>query len=78
MNQSVALAAVLKLAEALSPYDKLRLIEQIKPTVEPETDVVPEAPRRSLRGVCHGLDVTEADIATVRQEMWGDFPRKDI
>jgi hypothetical protein len=38
---------------------------------------VPKPPRRSLKGLWADLriDITEADIAEVRREMWGDFPR---
>ena len=78
MNQSVTLAAVLKLVEALSPSDKLKLVEQMMPTIDTRENDVLEAPRKSLRGVWHGIDITEADIAAARQEMWGNFPRKDI
>lgn len=37
-------------------------------------------PRSSIRGLCADLDlsVSEDDIAVARQEMWGNFPRKDI
>lgn len=35
-------------------------------------------PRRSLRGLWADLkvDITEEDIAEVRREMWGGFPRE--
>lgn len=38
----------------------------------------PKQPRRSLYGLWSDLDIeiTEADIAEVRQEMWEDFPRE--
>ncbi|MBD2319415.1 DUF2281 domain-containing protein [Phormidium tenue] len=36
-------------------------------------------PRKSIKGLCADLniDITEEDIRTARQEMWGNFP-KDI
>jgi hypothetical protein len=36
--------------------------------------------RKSVYGVWRGLgvDVSEEDIATVRREMWGSFPRRDV
>ncbi|NJL63299.1 MAG: DUF2281 domain-containing protein [Methylacidiphilales bacterium] len=36
-----------------------------------------KAPLRSVRGLCADLkvDITEEDIAQVRQEMWSNFPR---
>ena len=38
---------------------------------------VPKPPRRSLKGLWADLriDITEADIAEARREMWGNFPR---
>ena len=38
---------------------------------------VPRPPRRSLKGLWADLkiDLTEADIAEVRREMWRNFPR---
>jgi hypothetical protein len=37
----------------------------------------PKPPRRSLKGLWADLkiDITEADIAEARREMWGYFPR---
>lgn len=38
----------------------------------------PKHPRRSLKGLCADLNIkiTEQDIAELRQEMWGNFPRE--
>jgi hypothetical protein len=38
---------------------------------------LPKPPRRSLKGLWADLkiDLAEADIAEVRREMWGNFPR---
>jgi hypothetical protein len=40
----------------------------------------PKGPYSSLKGIgAHlGVHITEEDIAEVRREMWGDFPREDI
>ena len=37
----------------------------------------PKPPRRSLKGLWADIkiDITEADIAEARREMWGNFPR---
>jgi len=35
-------------------------------------------PRRSLRGMWKGVDITEEDIAEIRREMWANFPREDF
>lgn len=39
-----------------------------------------KSPRKSLYGLWanRGIDITEEDIAEIRQEMWGNFPREDI
>lgn len=39
---------------------------------------LPKQPRRSLYGLWSdlGIEITAADIAEVRQEMWGNFPRE--
>jgi len=39
-----------------------------------------QKPRQSLQGLWSNLeiDLTEEDIATARQEMWGNFPRGDL
>lgn len=36
--------------------------------------------RRSIKGLCADLGghITEEDIAQVRQEMWGDFPKENF
>lgn len=38
------------------------------------------APRKSLRGLWSGLNVnlSEADLAAARRELWGSFPRSDV
>ncbi|MEO1096042.1 MAG: hypothetical protein AAFX01_14215 [Cyanobacteria bacterium J06638_28] len=45
-----------------------------------QLQTLPKRPRRNIRGLCADLDlsVNEEDIATARQEMWGNFPREDI
>ena len=35
-------------------------------------------PRKSLRGLWRGLDITEEEIAEARREMWSNLPREDI
>ena len=62
----------------LSPFDKARLIERIVPDIERELKAARSTPRKSLRGLWRGLDITEEEIAEARQEMWGNFPREDI
>ncbi len=78
MDNTVTLNEVLDLAKRLSPLDKLRLIERVAPQIEQELKSATVAPRQSLRGLWKGLDITEQDIDQIRQEMWRNFPSKDI
>jgi hypothetical protein len=42
--------------------------------------VTTKPPLGSIKGLCVDLkvDLTEEDIAEVRKEMWGNFPKEDI
>jgi hypothetical protein len=35
-------------------------------------------PRKDLRGLWKGFDISAEDIDEARREMWGDFPRADV
>ena len=78
MGKAVTLEEALELVKQLSPVDKVRLIERIVPDIERELVAARPTPRKSLRGLWQGLDITEEDIAEARREMWGNFPREDI
>ncbi|MGH9768618.1 MAG: hypothetical protein ACREAB_14400 [Blastocatellia bacterium] len=78
MEQVVTLEEVLHLAMRLSVLDKVRLVERIAPEIERDLQAAQPAPRESLRGIWQGLDITDEDIAEVRREMWGNFPREDF
>ena len=69
---------ILRLAKRLPPKEKIRLIEQIAPEIEQDLAGVSESKRQSLRGAWREIDITEEDISTARQEMWGEFPRGDF
>jgi hypothetical protein len=69
MQNTVTLEQALSLARRLSPADKARLIEQIVPDIERELETGRPIPRKSLRGLWRGLDITDQDIAEVRREM---------
>lgn len=77
MGETVTLDAVLDLASRLTVVDKIRLIERVAPQIEEEVEGRERQPRKSLRGACRGLDVSDEDIAAVRREMWAGFPRED-
>jgi hypothetical protein len=78
MANSVTLEEVLNLAKQLSPLERIRLIEQITPQLKRDLVVTSSQPRKSLRGIWKGIDITEADIAEVKAEMSSNFPREDI
>jgi hypothetical protein len=78
MERVVTLEEALDLVKQLSPLDKARLIERIVPDIERELKAARSTPRKSLRGLWQGLDITEEEIAEARREMWGNFPREDI
>ncbi len=78
MIDTVSLDDVLKLAEQLSPLDKIRLIERVAPQLERDLQALDERPRQSLRGLWKDIDISAEDIAEARREMWANFPRADI
>jgi hypothetical protein len=78
MERGVSLEEALDLVKQLSPLDKARLIERIFPDIERELKAAQPTPRKSLRGLWRGLDITEEEIAEARREMWSNFPRGDI
>jgi hypothetical protein len=78
MTENVTLSDVLKLAEQLSPIDKVRLIERVAPQLERDLKEIDNRPRRTLRGLWKGIDISGDDIDELRHEMWSTFPREDI
>ncbi len=78
MTDSITLEEVLNLAKQLSPLDRIRLIEQITPQLKRDWVVVSSQPRKSLRGIWKGIDISETDLAEVKAEMSSNFPRENI
>lgn len=78
MKNTVTLEEILQLAQQLSPVDKVRLIEEMTPQIKQELAKQEAVPRKSLRGLWRGLDITDNDMTEMRQEIWHDFPREDI
>ena len=78
MAPNVTLEEVLDLAHQLSSEDKQRLISRLAPETDAGAAVTRPTPRKSLRGLWRGLDITDEDIAEARRDMWGNFPREDI
>jgi hypothetical protein len=75
MDSMTTLDEVLVLAGKLSPVDKVRLIEQIAPQIERELQTARNTPRKSLRGIWQGLNISADELTQLRKEMWRDFPR---
>ena len=78
MVDTITLDYVLRLAEQLSPLDKVRLIEGVAPQLERDLQAIGNQSRQSLRGLWKDIDISTEDIAEVRREMWSNFPRADI
>ena len=78
MEKEITLEQALSLVRELSPVDKARLIERIVPDIERELAATQAKPRRSLRGLWKGLDLTQEEIDQARREVWGSFPREDV
>jgi hypothetical protein len=78
MHQTVTLEEALELIKQLSLIDKIRLIEQIAPQIERELTNIQSKPRKSLRGLWRGSNVSESDIAQMRQQVWINFQREDV
>jgi hypothetical protein len=78
MDQTVTLEDALELIKQLSLIDKVRLIKQIAPQIEHELTNIQAQPRKSLRGLWRGSNISESDITQMRQDVWGNFPGEDI
>lgn len=75
---NISLEKVLGSAKLLSTNDKIKLIKRISNQIEQELKTNSSKPQRSLRGLWRGQTVSDKDIAEVRKELWGSFPREDI
>ncbi|WP_341528619.1 hypothetical protein WKK05_04610 [Nostoc sp. UHCC 0302] len=78
MDKTITLEDALELIKQLSLIDKIRLIERIAPQIERELTSIQFKPRKSLRGLWRGSNISESDIAQMRQEVWQNFPHEDI
>lgn len=75
----MTLKEIIDQVKQLSLADKVRLIEQVAPQIKRELRAAQlVAPRKSLRGIWRGVDITEDDISQARSEMWANFPREDV
>ncbi|MCK6629039.1 MAG: hypothetical protein L6R45_28150 [Anaerolineae bacterium] len=78
MEKTVTLTEILELVTRLSLVDKVRLIERVAPQIEQELSIEQPKPRKSLRGLWRGVDISEEDIAEARRDMGRNFPREDV
>jgi hypothetical protein len=78
MDQTINLEDAMEVVKQLSLIDKVRLIEQVAPQIERELAASVPKPRNSLRGLWKGSNVSELDIAQMRQEVWSNFPHEDF
>lgn len=69
MQRGMTLEQVVRAAKQLPLVDKARLIEQVARQIERELRATQPTPRKSLRGLWRGLDITADEIAEVRREM---------
>lgn len=78
MSQSITVEQVLTLSEQLSLVEKVRLIELIVPKITRELTIQKQITRKSLRGIWSTSNLSEAQINENRDEMWVNFPDRDI
>ena len=78
MERALTPEQALDLVNQLSPPDQVRLIERMAPDIERALSAARPIPRKSLRGLWRGLDITEEDITVARREMWGSFPLEEL
>ena len=68
---------VLKLLRKLPPSEQLKIISLALPEIEKRLGQKAR-PRKSLRGLWAGLNITAKDISDVRKSMTKNFPRSDF
>ncbi len=81
MNQNhVTLEEAVAAALQLSPLDKVRLIEQLVPTLESDLAQSSARPLPPWRGLLADLGRAPSgeEIDEARREAWANFPREDI
>lgn len=77
-SQPKSVDEVMEFIEALSPLERVRLVERVMTTLEHDLSGEEYAEKRSLLGLWQGTTITEQDIDAARKEMWGTFPREDL
>jgi hypothetical protein len=75
---TVELETVIGMARGLSPLEKVRLVEEVMTLLEEDLTGRKTGPRHSLYGLLPNADISAEDIAEAREEMWGNFPHRDV
>lgn len=68
------LQEVLALARALSPYERVQLVQAVMATLERELAPNTPSPKRALQGLWPQVHISSDDIDRARREMWRGFP----
>ena len=68
---------VLELLRKLPPREQLKVISLALPEIEKRLDQKAR-PRKSLRGLWAGINITDKDISDIRKSMTKNFPRSDF
>ena len=68
---------VLKMLRKLPPSEQLKVISLALPEIEKQLGQKAR-PRKSLRGLWAGANITAKDISNVRKSMNKNFPRSDF
>ena len=66
------LTEILNTTRSLSVEEKVQLIRGMTDQVEQDLKGIKKTPKRSLRGIWKGLDITDREIRENRKEMWGN------
>lgn len=69
--------SVLKMLRQLPPHEQLRVISLALPEIEKNLGEK-KHPRKSLRGIWAGVNISQKDISEVRKSMIKNFPRGDF
>jgi len=77
---AIVLDQIRDLSNALSPQDKLRLIDDLVQQLLREASLPAKKPYRSLYGALADLGPgpSAEDIDEMRREVWATFPRDDF
>ena len=76
MEKNRDLMNIQQTVSLLSTIAKLKLIQTLTTQIESDLKVTPLKPRKSLRGLWRGVNLSDTEITEARKEMWGNFPKE--